>query len=161
MITSPRHDRLDVDLGERRHAAVAIVVVDSDAEVHGVDTQPAGSGLVADIPGAEGFALTGRVDGTAGGPAVLLTRRATRVRAHAGQWALPGGRLDANETPIDAARRELREELDLQLPDSAVVGMLDDYPTRAGYVITPVVLWGGADPAMTPHPDEVASGPGA
>src|SRR5918998_5004762 len=115
MITSPRHDRLDVDLGERRHAAVAIVVVDSDAEVHGVDTQPAGSGLVADIPGAEGFALTGRVDGTAGGPAVLLTRRATRVRAHAGQWALPGGRLDANETPIDAARRELREELDLQL----------------------------------------------
>src|SRR5918998_985138 len=75
MITSPRHDRLDVDLGERRHAAVAIVVVDSDAEVHGVDTQPAGSGLVADIPGAEGFALTGRVDGTAGGPAVLLTVR--------------------------------------------------------------------------------------
>lgn len=152
-----RHDRLDVDLGERRHAAVAIVVVDSDAEVHGVDTQPAGSGLVADIPGAEGFALTGRVDGTAGGPAVLLTRRATRMRAHAGQWALPGGRLDANETPIDAARRELHEELDLQLPDSAVVGMLDDYPTRSGYVITPVVLWGGADPAMTPHPDEVAS----
>ena len=152
-----RLDRLAVDPGERRHAAVAVVVVDSDAEIHGVDTQPPGSGRLADIPGAEGFALTGRVDGTAGGPAVLLTRRATRMRAHAGQWALPGGRLDEGETPIDAARRELHEELDLHLPASAVVGLLDDYATRSGYVLTPVVLWGGADPAMTPQPDEVAS----
>ena len=152
-----RHDRLGIDLGERRHAAVAVVVVDSDPEVHGVDTQPAGIGLLADIPGAEGLDLTGSVAGTAGGPAVLLTRRATSMRAHAGQWALPGGRLDEGETPIDAARRELHEELDLHLPESAVLGVLDDYPTRSGYVITPVVLWGGADPEMRPHPDEVAS----
>lgn len=152
-----RHERLRIDLADRRHAAVAVVVVDSDAEVHGVDTQPADIGLLGEIPGADGLGLTGRVDGTAGGPAVLLTRRATRMRAHAGQWALPGGRLDEGETPIDAARRELHEELDLDLPDSAVIGVLDDYATRSGYVLTPVVLWGGADPAMTPHPDEVAS----
>jgi 8-oxo-dGTP pyrophosphatase MutT (NUDIX family) len=152
-----RHDRLRIDLAGRKHAAVAVVVVDSDAELHGVDTQPLDIGLLGEIPGAHGLALTGRVDGTAGGPAVLLTRRATRMRAHPGQWALPGGRLDEDETPIDAARRELHEELDLDLPDSAVIGMLDDYATRSGYVLTPVVLWGGADPAMTPHPDEVAS----
>lgn len=152
-----RHDRLDVDLGERRHAAVAVVVVDSDAQVHGVDAQPADTGILAEIPGADGLELTGSVAGTAGGPAVLLTRRATRMRAHAGQWALPGGRIDQDETPIDAARRELHEELDLHLPESAVLGLLDDYPTRSGYVITPVVLWGGADPDMTPQPDEVAS----
>lgn len=152
-----RHERLRIDLADRRHAAVAVVVVDSDAEVHGVDTQPADIGLLGEIPGADGLGLTGRVDGTAGGPAVLLTRRATRMRAHAGQWALPGGRLDDGETPIDAARRELHEELDLDLPDTAVIGVLDDYATRSGYVLTPVVLWGGADPAMTPHPDEVAS----
>lgn len=91
------------------------------------------------------------------GPAVLMTRRALRMRAHAGQWALPGGRIDEGETPIDAARRELHEELGLHLPGSAVLGLLDDYPTRSGYVITPVVLWGGADPEMEPQPDEVAS----
>src|SRR5690606_3454111 len=142
---------------DRRHAAVAVVVVDSDAHLHGVDTHPADAGFLADIPGADGLGLTGRVDGTAGGPAVLLTRRATRMRAHPGQWALPGGRLDAGETPLDAARRELHEELDLELSESAVIGVLDDYATRSGYVITPVVLWGGAEPAMTPHPDEVAS----
>jgi 8-oxo-dGTP pyrophosphatase MutT (NUDIX family) len=152
-----RHDRHGIDLAERRHAAVAVVVVDSDAEVHGVDEQPADVGLLADIPGAQDLELTGSVAGTAGGPAVLLTRRASRMRAHAGQWALPGGRLDADETPVDAARRELHEELDLDLPESAVLGVLDDYPTRSGYVITPVVLWGGADPVMHPHPDEVAS----
>jgi 8-oxo-dGTP pyrophosphatase MutT (NUDIX family) len=152
-----RHDRLAVDLDQRRHAAVAVVVVDSDARLHGVDTQPVASGLLAEIPAAEDLGLTGSVAGTAGGPAVLLTRRATRMRAHAGQWALPGGRLDGAETPIDAARRELHEELDLQLPESVVMGLLDDYPTRSGYVITPVVVWGGADPRMRPHPDEVAS----
>lgn len=151
------HDRWPIDLGGRRHAAVAVVVVDSDAEAHGVDTRPADIGLLGQIPGADAFGLTGRIDGTAGGPAVLLTRRATGMRAHAGQWALPGGRLDERETPVDAARRELHEELGLDLPESAVVGLLDDYATRSGYVLTPVVLWGGADPAMTPQPAEVAS----
>lgn len=152
-----RHDRLGLDLDGRRHAAVAVVVVDSDADVHGVDSRPAGADMLADIPGAEDLELTGSVAGTAGGPAVLLTRRASRMRAHAGQWALPGGRIDAGETPVDAARRELEEELALAVPESALLGVLDDYPTRSGYVITPVVLWGGADPAMQPQPDEVAS----
>ena len=58
---------------------------------------------------------------------------------------------------VEPALRELHEELDLDLPESDVLGLLDDYPTRSGFVITPFVVWGGADPAMRPHPDEVLS----
>jgi len=152
-----RHDRLELDLGERRHAAVAVVVVDSNDEEHGTDHHPFAKDRMDHIPGGDTYELTGSISGTAGGPAVLLTRRAARLRQHAGQWALPGGRVDPGETPLDTARRELREELDLTLPDDALLGCLDDYATRSGYVITPFVFWGGADPPMNPHPDEVLS----
>jgi 8-oxo-dGTP pyrophosphatase MutT (NUDIX family) len=152
-----RHERLTFDLGDRRHAAVAVVVVDSDADAHGDDPHPFTSERMADVPGAAHLDLSGSVAGTAGGPAVLLTRRAARLRAHSGQWALPGGRVDEGERPVDTALRELREELDLALDETSVIGVLDDYATRSGFVITPFVLWGGADPSMQPHPDEVLS----
>jgi 8-oxo-dGTP pyrophosphatase MutT (NUDIX family) len=136
---------------------VAIVVVDSDADRHGADPAPWAADRMQDIPSPGDYRLTGSIAGTAGGPAVLLTRRATTLRAHGGQWALPGGRVDAGEEPADAARRELREELGLALPGDALLGALDDYPTRSGYVISPFVFWGGADPTMKPDPNEVQS----
>jgi 8-oxo-dGTP pyrophosphatase MutT (NUDIX family) len=89
------------------------------------------------------------------GPAFLLTRRATTLRGHPGQWALPGGRTEPGETPGAAARRELAEELGLHLGPEAELGLLDDYATRSGYVITPVVVWAGADQQLTPNPAEV------
>ena len=91
-----------------------------------------------------------------GHPCFLLTRRTPRLRAHSGQWALPGGRLDEGETPTDAALRELQEEVGLLLEVDAVLGVLDDYPTRSGYCITPVVVWCGQDVTLHPNPDEVA-----
>ena len=89
--------------------------------------------------------------------AVLLTLRAAGLRAHRGQWALPGGRCDEGETPVMAALRELHEELGLELGEKDVLGLLDDYPTRSGYLITPVVVWAGANAPMSPNPEEVAS----
>jgi 8-oxo-dGTP pyrophosphatase MutT (NUDIX family) len=91
------------------------------------------------------------------GTALLLTLRAADLRAHRGQWALPGGRCDDGETPVVAALRELHEELGLQLGPEDVLGMLDDYPTRSGYLVTPVVVWAATSAAMSPNPDEVAS----
>jgi 8-oxo-dGTP pyrophosphatase MutT (NUDIX family) len=91
-----------------------------------------------------------------GEPSFLLTRRTTRLRNHAGQWALPGGRLDPGETAADAARRELAEELGLIVSEQDVLGLLDDYETRSGFVITPVVIWAGESPALVPNPAEVA-----
>ena len=90
------------------------------------------------------------------GPWFLLTRRASTLRGHAGQWALPGGRADPGETSGEAARRELAEEPGLVLGADAELGLLDDYATRSGYVITPVVLWAGADAQLHPNPAEVA-----
>lgn len=90
--------------------------------------------------------------------AVLLTRRAGTLRAHSGQWALPGGRIDPGENAEMAALREVREEINLDLPKDAVIGVLDDYNTRSGYRITPVVAWTHTDIAMLlPNPSEVAS----
>jgi 8-oxo-dGTP pyrophosphatase MutT (NUDIX family) len=98
-----------------------------------------------------------QADAAADGAAFVLTRRASSLRSHRGQWALPGGRCDAGETPVVAALRELHEELGLALGADQVLGLLDDYPTRSGYLITPVVVWGGAGAMLTPNPGEVAS----
>jgi 8-oxo-dGTP pyrophosphatase MutT (NUDIX family) len=92
-----------------------------------------------------------------GRAAFLLTRRASRLRSHAGQWALPGGRLDKDESQEVAALRELREELGLALEPASVLGLLDDYPTRSGFVITPVVVWGQGAGEPRPNPREVAA----
>ncbi len=89
-------------------------------------------------------------------PCFVLTRRARGLRRHAGQWALPGGRLDAGETPAAAALRELEEEVGLTLAADSILGFLDDYPTRSGFVITPVVAWCGEHAELKPDPREVA-----
>jgi 8-oxo-dGTP pyrophosphatase MutT (NUDIX family) len=85
-----------------------------------------------------------------------ITRRQLHLGAHAGQWAIPGGRLEPGESPESAALRELAEEVGVALDASAVLGRLDDFATRSGFVITPVVLWAERPVQLVPNPQEVA-----
>lgn len=96
-------------------------------------------------------------DGTPAAACFLITRRASTLKAHRGQWALPGGRVDPGETADEAALRELDEEIGLNPDSSCILGHLDDYQTRSGYRITPVVVWMDDVESMRPNPDEVAA----
>jgi 8-oxo-dGTP pyrophosphatase MutT (NUDIX family) len=105
---------------------------------------------------AVSITVVGNANGD-GDAAFLLTRRAARLRSHSAQWALPGGRCDPGESAVETALRELHEELGLQLAPSNVLGLIDDYPTRSGYLITPVIMWSTANPDIHPNPDEISS----
>jgi 8-oxo-dGTP pyrophosphatase MutT (NUDIX family) len=120
-----------------RAAAVALAVLDV--------------GMGADIPGIEAPLRWSNE------AALLLTRRSSTLRNHPGQWAFPGGRVEEGETIIEAALREMHEEVGLELPHSAVLGCLDDFVTRSGFVMTPVVVWAGARDRIDFDPSEVAS----
>lgn len=148
------HDRRSVTDPSKRHAAVAVVLVDSLVGEDRVDPAPVDD-WIAGRPMPED--LDGRMVDVSGGAAFLLCRRASRLSSHSAQWALPGGRVDPGETVIEAALRELDEEVGVRLPEASVLGMLDDYPTRSGYVITPVVIWGGGRLKPRPSPDEVVA----
>ena len=149
-----RHDRTEIALDGRRHAAVAILVVDSTEGSDTDDPHEATQDDLSVIP-SDTSGLDGRMADVAGGASFVLCRRSAGLNHHASQWALPGGRLDPGESPIEAALRETDEEVGVRLDESSVLGVLDDYPTRSGYVITPVVVWGGADIEMSPEPGEV------
>ena len=123
-----------------KRAAVALVVTDE--------------GTGAELEGVSGPPPTGHWSSRA---ALILTKRAAHLRRHAGQWALPGGRIDNDETPEQTALRELAEEVGLQLTQADVLGRLDTFITRSGFAMTPVVVWAGEARLLVPDPAEVAS----
>jgi 8-oxo-dGTP pyrophosphatase MutT (NUDIX family) len=149
------HELHEVPPGAEKRSAVAVVVIRSEAGSDQHDPFQFAPDRMHVVPG-DHSGFTGSMTGVAGGAAFLLCRRAARLNRHGGQWALPGGRMDAGETPEDTALRELEEELGLTLGHADVLGRLDDYVTRSGYVMTPVVLWAEGDVVLQPDPGEVA-----
>ncbi len=87
--------------------------------------------------------------------AFILTRRPSHLSNHPGQFALPGGRIEQGETAEEAALRELDEEVGVGLRAESILGRMDDYVTRSGFVITPVVAWAGPVVPI-PNPAEVS-----
>jgi mutator protein MutT len=85
----------------------------------------------------------------------VFTERSSKLTHHAGQFALPGGRIDPGETPERTALRELEEEVGLRVAEDGVLGRLDDFTTRSGFVMTPVVVWGGPPGRLEGNPGEV------
>jgi len=120
-----------------RQAAVAVTIVD-----------------VWDDPGVYG--LQPREDRKQDA-ALVLTRRASGLKAHSGQWAFPGGKMEKGETPEQTALRELEEEVGLTLDFHHILGRLDDFTTRSGFTIKPVVVWGGTGKTLVRNPAEVES----
>jgi 8-oxo-dGTP pyrophosphatase MutT (NUDIX family) len=108
------------------------------------------SGVSDHVPGARGpelaaltplrpaavlLPIVDRLDGLS----VLLTLRASDLRAHSGQVAFPGGKIDAGETPREAALREAREEIGLEERFVEPLGWLDPYFTGTGFRVAPLV----------------------
>ncbi len=129
------HLRRAMPVAQLKRAAVAITVVD--------------------YQGAGGLEGLGPVPSE--NAAVILTRRSSKMNNHPGQWALPGGRMEAGEDPTQTALRELSEEVGLNLVPDRVFGCLDDFITRSGFIITPVVIWGGTGVALVKNDREVSS----
>lgn len=127
----------DQDRNRLRQAAVAITVVGVDQSSY---EQAISSCRVQEADAA-----------------IILTRRSALLKHHAGQWALPGGRSEQGETPEATALRELQEEVGLSLTRDRILGRLDDFTTRSGFIMTPIVVWGGPEVDLQPDPREVRS----
>ncbi len=130
-----KFEKFALDPANNRRAAVALTIVDYRGQ----------GGL---------YSLGDAPDSSA---ALILTKRAGDLKNHAGQWAFPGGRIDLGESPEQTAFRELEEEVGLHLPESRLLGCLDDFITRSGFHITPLIIWGGVVQHLHRNEQEVAS----
>ena len=111
--------------------------------------------LALDRPDLRRAAVAILISPVDGAPTFALTRRAMTMRRGAGNYALPGGNLEPGEDVVAAAIRESMEELGVVLAPGACLGLLDDFVTLGGHVVTPVALWSDEPLTLAPDPTEV------
>ena len=92
-----------------------------------------------------------------GRTAIVLTERASHLAAHAGQVALPGGKIEPGESAIEAALREAEEEVAMPRSSVLALGEVEPYLTRTGFLVSTVVGVLRTATTLHPNPDEVAS----
>jgi 8-oxo-dGTP pyrophosphatase MutT (NUDIX family) len=109
-----------------------------------------------DLPPLRAAAVLAAIVARDDGFTVLLTERATGLRAHSGQIAFPGGKIDPGETPLEAALREAEEEIGLDRAFVEPLGWLDVYSTGTGFRIAPLVALVQPGFALTLNAHEVA-----
>ena len=106
------------------------------------------------VPAAVLIALIRRPEGLT----VLYTERSPDLRAHSGQVAFPGGKVDAADVDVaDAALREAFEEVGLERSEAKILGFMPTYFTGTNYLITPVVAEVTPSGPFVPNPGEVHS----
>jgi 8-oxo-dGTP pyrophosphatase MutT (NUDIX family) len=87
-----------------------------------------------------------------------LTERPLTLAHHAGQISLPGGAIDNGESSLDAALRELNEELGFQAPHLVVGQLADCYVFASDFLVTPWIIASFASVTdWRPHTREVQS----
>ena len=101
---------------------------------------------------AVAIAVAPQENGQAG---FILTRRSRNLQTHSHQYALPGGKIDVGETQEQTVLREVHEEIGIRAETNEILGYLDDYVTRSGFIITPIVLWIPDLQNLKPEPGEV------
>lgn len=106
------------------------------------------------VPAAVLIALVRRPEGHT----VLYTERSPDLRAHSGQVAFPGGKVDRADAGVAAAAlREANEEVGMAPADAAILGYMPTYYTGTNYLITPVVAEVTPSGPFVPNPGEVHS----
>ena len=89
-------------------------------------------------------------------PMVILTKRQDHLAKHPGQIAFPGGKLDSDESVLEGALREAKEEIGLDHALVRPIGYLDGFLTVTQYVVNPVVALVSPLCVLVAQADEVA-----